>query len=103
MKTNLFLSLPLPSKDAFEILAENYEFRENEGPSLAFRRAASVLKFLPFPVVKLKDIEGLPWMGEQVKSVIEVSDGKLWDGASKLPNKLEVEMQSHSLLPGLAV
>nr|XP_056706041.1 DNA nucleotidylexotransferase [Euleptes europaea] len=57
--------------DAFEILAENYEFRENEGPCLAFRRAASVLKFLPFTVMKAKDIEGLPWMGEQVKGVIE--------------------------------
>ncbi|XP_054839580.1 DNA nucleotidylexotransferase [Eublepharis macularius] len=57
--------------DAFEILAENYEFRENEGPCLAFRRAASVLKSLPFTIVKAKDIEGLPWMGEQVKEVIE--------------------------------
>ncbi|XP_066477115.1 DNA nucleotidylexotransferase [Tiliqua scincoides] len=64
--------------DAFEVLAENYEFRENEGPCLAFRRAASVLKFLPFTVVRMKDIEGLPWMGEQVKSVIEdiLEDGE---------------------------
>ncbi|XP_077207067.1 DNA nucleotidylexotransferase [Paroedura picta] len=57
--------------DAFEILAENYEFRENRGSCLAFRRAASVLKYLPFIIVKAKDIEGLPWMGEQVKGVIE--------------------------------
>ncbi|KAJ7324118.1 hypothetical protein JRQ81_017138, partial [Phrynocephalus forsythii] len=57
--------------DAFEVLAENYEFREDEGPCLAFRRAASVLKFLPFAIVKISDIEGLPWMGEQVKGVIE--------------------------------
>ncbi|XP_053160873.1 DNA nucleotidylexotransferase isoform X2 [Hemicordylus capensis] len=57
--------------DAFETLAENDEFRGNGGPCLAFRRAASVLKFLPFTVVRIKDIEGLPWMGEQVKGIIE--------------------------------
>nr|XP_060623022.1 DNA nucleotidylexotransferase [Anolis sagrei ordinatus] len=57
--------------DAFEILAENYEMRENAGACLAFRRAASVLKFLPFAIVRSSDIEGLPWMGEQVKGIIE--------------------------------
>ncbi|XP_042314957.1 DNA nucleotidylexotransferase [Sceloporus undulatus] len=57
--------------DAFEILAENDEFRENEGPCLSFRRAASVLKFLQFAIARINDIEGLPWMGEQVKKVIE--------------------------------
>nr|XP_020650666.1 DNA nucleotidylexotransferase [Pogona vitticeps] len=57
--------------DAFEILAENDEFREDEGSCLAFRRAASVLKFLPFAIVRINDIEGLPWIGEHVKGVIE--------------------------------
>ncbi|XP_053243387.1 DNA nucleotidylexotransferase [Podarcis raffonei] len=64
--------------DAFEVLAENYEFREDEGHCLAFRRAASVLKFLPFAVVRVSDVEGLPWMGEQVKAIIEdiIEDGE---------------------------
>ncbi|XP_062987676.1 DNA nucleotidylexotransferase [Elgaria multicarinata webbii] len=57
--------------DAFEILAENYEFRENKGACLAFRRAASVLKCLPFTIVRVNDVEGQPWMGEQIKGVIE--------------------------------
>ncbi|XP_067409002.1 DNA nucleotidylexotransferase [Emydura macquarii macquarii] len=57
--------------DAFEILAENYEFRENEVPCLAFMRAVSVLKFLPFTVVRMKDIEGLPYMGDQIRDVVE--------------------------------
>ncbi|XP_009990147.1 PREDICTED: DNA nucleotidylexotransferase-like, partial [Tauraco erythrolophus] len=57
--------------DAFEIMAENYEFKENEIFCLEFLRAASVLKFLPFPVTRMKDIQGLPCMGDQVRDVIE--------------------------------
>uniref|UniRef100_A0A8D0HCX9 DNA nucleotidylexotransferase n=1 Tax=Sphenodon punctatus TaxID=8508 RepID=A0A8D0HCX9_SPHPU len=57
--------------DVFEILAENCEFRENEGHCLAFMRAASVLKFLPFVVVRVQDLEGLPWMGDQIRGIIE--------------------------------
>ncbi|XP_058043419.1 DNA nucleotidylexotransferase isoform X4 [Ahaetulla prasina] len=57
--------------DAFEILVENYEFNENKEFCLAFGRAASMLKYLPFTVVQVNDIEGLPWMVEQVKEIIE--------------------------------
>ncbi|NWH78804.1 TDT nucleotidylexotransferase, partial [Piaya cayana] len=57
--------------DALEIMAENYEFKENEIFCLEFLRAASVLKFLPFPVTRMKDIQGLPCMGDRVRDVIE--------------------------------
>ncbi|OXB67387.1 hypothetical protein ASZ78_010945 [Callipepla squamata] len=57
--------------DAFEIMAENYEFKENEIFSLEFLRAASVLKSLPFPVTRMKDIQGLPCMGDRVRDIIE--------------------------------
>ncbi|NXI50267.1 TDT nucleotidylexotransferase, partial [Chloroceryle aenea] len=57
--------------DAFEIMAENYEFKENEIFCLEFLRAASVLKFLPFPVTTMKDIQGLPCIGDRVRDVIE--------------------------------
>ncbi|XP_074764501.1 DNA nucleotidylexotransferase [Athene noctua] len=57
--------------DAFEIMAENYEFKENEIFCLEFLRAASVLKFLPFPVTRMKDIQGLPCMGDRVRDIIE--------------------------------
>ncbi|KAH1167360.1 hypothetical protein KIL84_002843, partial [Mauremys mutica] len=57
--------------DAFEILVENYEFRENEVSCLAFMRAASVLKFLPFTIVRMEDLEGLPCMGSEIRNVIE--------------------------------
>ncbi|XP_074964154.1 DNA nucleotidylexotransferase [Phalacrocorax aristotelis] len=57
--------------DAFEIMAESYEFKENEIFCLEFLRAASVLKFLPFPVTRMKDIQGLPCMGDRVRDVIE--------------------------------
>ncbi|NWT86950.1 TDT nucleotidylexotransferase, partial [Lanius ludovicianus] len=57
--------------DAFEIMAENYEFKENEIFCLEFLRAASLLKSLPFPVTRMKDIQGLPCMGDQVRDIIE--------------------------------
>ncbi|NWV32105.1 TDT nucleotidylexotransferase, partial [Grantiella picta] len=57
--------------DAFEVMAENYEFKENEIFCLEFLRAASLLKSLPFPVTRMKDIQGLPYMGDQVRDIIE--------------------------------
>ncbi|NWU74527.1 TDT nucleotidylexotransferase, partial [Onychorhynchus coronatus] len=57
--------------DAFETMAENYEFKENEIFCLEFLRAASLLKYLPFPVTRMKDIQGLPCIGDQVRDVIE--------------------------------
>ncbi|XP_077635474.1 DNA nucleotidylexotransferase [Crocuta crocuta] len=64
--------------DAFEVLAENYEFRENEASCLAFMRAASVLKSLPFTIISMKDTEGIPCLGDKVKCVIEeiIEDGE---------------------------
>ncbi|XP_053188991.1 DNA nucleotidylexotransferase [Scomber japonicus] len=57
--------------DAFEVLAESYEFNENEGPCLAFRRAASVLKSLPWAVECLGATEDLPCLGDHTKAVME--------------------------------
>ncbi|KAM7072767.1 DNA nucleotidylexotransferase isoform 1-T1 [Molossus nigricans] len=64
--------------DAFEVLAENCEFRENDGSCLAFMRAASVLKSLPFTIISMKDTEGIPCLGDKVKSIIEeiIEDGE---------------------------
>ncbi|XP_007117960.2 DNA nucleotidylexotransferase [Physeter macrocephalus] len=64
--------------DAFEVLAENYEFKENEICCLEFMRAASVLKSLPFTIISMKDTEGIPCLGNKVKCVIEeiIEDGE---------------------------
>ncbi|XP_004680643.1 PREDICTED: DNA nucleotidylexotransferase [Condylura cristata] len=64
--------------DAFEVLAENYEFRENEVSCVAFLRAASVLKALPFPILSMRDTEGIPCLEDKVKCVIEeiLEDGE---------------------------
>ncbi|ERE79828.1 DNA nucleotidylexotransferase [Cricetulus griseus] len=64
--------------DAFDILAENYEFRENEGSCVAFMRAAAVLRSLPFPIISVKDTEGIPCLGDKVKCIIEgiIEDGE---------------------------
>ncbi|KAM9345152.1 DNA nucleotidylexotransferase [Symphorus nematophorus] len=57
--------------DAFEVLAESYEFNEIEGPCLAFRRAASVLKSLPWVVRCLEATRDLPCLGEHIKAVMD--------------------------------
>ncbi|KAF3708582.1 DNA nucleotidylexotransferase [Channa argus] len=57
--------------DAFEVLAESYEFNEIEGPCLAFRRAASVLKSLPSEVDCMGATQDLPCLGEHTKAVME--------------------------------
>uniref|UniRef100_A0A665UFS4 DNA nucleotidylexotransferase n=1 Tax=Echeneis naucrates TaxID=173247 RepID=A0A665UFS4_ECHNA len=57
--------------DALEVLAEYYEFKEIEGPCLAFRRATSVLKSLPFVVQCLRDLRDLPCLGEHTKAIME--------------------------------
>uniref|UniRef100_A0A8C4EXD1 DNA nucleotidylexotransferase n=1 Tax=Dicentrarchus labrax TaxID=13489 RepID=A0A8C4EXD1_DICLA len=57
--------------DAFEVLVEIYEFNEIEGPCLAFRRAASVLKSLPWAVQCLGDTHNLPCLGEHTKAIME--------------------------------
>nr|XP_005999893.1 PREDICTED: DNA nucleotidylexotransferase [Latimeria chalumnae] len=58
--------------DAFEVLAENYEMNENKGPYLGFMRAASMIKSLPYAISSMKDLEGLPCLGDQTKAVIEL-------------------------------
>ncbi|XP_049712035.1 DNA nucleotidylexotransferase isoform X1 [Elephas maximus indicus] len=64
--------------DAFEILAENCEFRENEGSYVVFMRAASVLKSLPFTIISMKDTQGIPCLEDKAKCVIEdiIEDGE---------------------------
>lgn len=54
------------------MLAESYEFNEVEGPCLAFRRAASVLKSLPWAVRCLGATQDLPCLGKHSKAVMEV-------------------------------
>ncbi|NXX79404.1 TDT nucleotidylexotransferase, partial [Urocolius indicus] len=71
--------------DALEIMAENYEFKESEIFCLEFLRAASVLKFLPFPVTRMKDIQELPCMGDRVRDVIE---GIIEEGESSRANEV---------------
>ncbi|KAF7701041.1 DNA-directed DNA/RNA polymerase mu [Silurus meridionalis] len=66
--------------EALEILAENAEFSENEGRSVAFRRSASVLKALPHAVRTIDELKDLPCLGEHSLSVIKEI---LEDGTSR--------------------
>uniref|UniRef100_A0A8C4XA22 Deoxynucleotidyltransferase, terminal n=1 Tax=Erpetoichthys calabaricus TaxID=27687 RepID=A0A8C4XA22_ERPCA len=58
--------------DAFDVLAEHFEFNENKGHCLAFMRASSVLKSLSYTIRNYRDLEGLACLGPQTKAVIQV-------------------------------
>ncbi|KAK5613069.1 hypothetical protein CRENBAI_002192 [Crenichthys baileyi] len=66
-----FLPMCSSKRDAFEVLAENYELNEIEGRCLAFRRAASVLKSLPRAVQCVGATQDLPCLGEHTKAVMK--------------------------------
>uniref|UniRef100_H3DI67 DNA-directed DNA/RNA polymerase mu n=1 Tax=Tetraodon nigroviridis TaxID=99883 RepID=H3DI67_TETNG len=67
--------------DAFEVLAECYEFNQMEGRCLAFRRAASVLKSLPRVLSSLEDTHHLPCLGDHAKAIIDelLQHGRAFD------------------------
>ncbi|XP_067858528.1 DNA nucleotidylexotransferase [Heptranchias perlo] len=57
--------------DALDILAENHEFNESVGPYVAFSRATSVLKSLPYAISSMTHLEGLPCLRDQTRAIIE--------------------------------
>ncbi|XP_053196553.1 DNA-directed DNA/RNA polymerase mu [Scomber japonicus] len=57
--------------DALSLLAENAELSEEEGRSVAFRRAAAVLKCLPAAVTDMTQLRGLPCLGDHSLRVIK--------------------------------
>lgn len=61
------------AQDALSLLAENAELSEEEGRGVSFRRAIAVLKVLPEKVTSMKQLRGLPCLGEHTLRVIKVS------------------------------
>ncbi|XP_023268205.1 DNA-directed DNA/RNA polymerase mu [Seriola lalandi dorsalis] len=57
--------------DALSLLAENAELSDQEGRSVAFRRAAAVMKALPGAVTGVTQLRGLPCLGEHSLRVIK--------------------------------
>uniref|UniRef100_A0A674I598 DNA-directed DNA/RNA polymerase mu n=1 Tax=Terrapene triunguis TaxID=2587831 RepID=A0A674I598_9SAUR len=60
-----------PLTEALETLAEEAGFSGSEGRSLAFTRAASVLKALPGQLSALEELGPLPGIGEHSRRVIQ--------------------------------
>ncbi|XP_032807937.1 DNA-directed DNA/RNA polymerase mu-like isoform X4 [Petromyzon marinus] len=58
-------------QDALQTLAENARFGDSDGRALAFTRAACVLKSLPSPLSSVRDLDGLPGVGEHSRAVIK--------------------------------
>uniref|UniRef100_K7FEM8 DNA polymerase mu n=1 Tax=Pelodiscus sinensis TaxID=13735 RepID=K7FEM8_PELSI len=86
--------------EALEILAEEARFSGSEGRSLAFTRAASVLKALPGPLGTLGELGPLPGIGEHSRRVIQ---DVLEDGVSAEVErvKLSERYQTMKLLESL--
>ncbi|XP_054853804.1 DNA-directed DNA/RNA polymerase mu-like isoform X2 [Eublepharis macularius] len=57
--------------EALETMAEEARFCGSEGRSLAFSRAASVLKSLPWTVRGVKELHFLPCIGEHSRKIIQ--------------------------------
>ncbi|XP_078079622.1 DNA nucleotidylexotransferase isoform X2 [Mustelus asterias] len=58
-------------QDALDILAENFEFNENEGAFVTFSRAIAVLKSLPYTISRMGNLDGLPCFGDETRAIIE--------------------------------
>ncbi|XP_061448656.1 DNA-directed DNA/RNA polymerase mu isoform X5 [Rhineura floridana] len=74
--------------DALQTMAEEAHFNGSEARSLAFSRAASVLKSLPWTVKRVQELHSLPCIGEHSRRIVQEV---LEDGASA-----EVERVQHS-------
>ncbi|XP_061448652.1 DNA-directed DNA/RNA polymerase mu isoform X2 [Rhineura floridana] len=75
-------------EDALQTMAEEAHFNGSEARSLAFSRAASVLKSLPWTVKRVQELHSLPCIGEHSRRIVQEV---LEDGASA-----EVERVQHS-------
>ncbi|MED6294571.1 hypothetical protein CHARACLAT_022413 [Characodon lateralis] len=94
-----WLSEVNPHLDAFEVLAENYELNEIEGRCLAFRRAASVLKSLPWAVQCVGATQDLPCLGEHTKAVMkQSSSGCMFRAAVLLEGEPRSNLKSFAAL-----
>uniref|UniRef100_A0A8C6WX61 DNA-directed DNA/RNA polymerase mu n=1 Tax=Neogobius melanostomus TaxID=47308 RepID=A0A8C6WX61_9GOBI len=58
-------------QDALEVLVEYHELTEIEGPRVAYSRAASVLKSLPWTIESMGGTEALPCVGEKTRTLIQ--------------------------------
>ncbi|XP_077787196.1 DNA-directed DNA/RNA polymerase mu isoform X1 [Podarcis muralis] len=74
--------------EVLQTMAEEAHFCGSEARSLAFSRAASVLKSLPWTVRRVQELRSLPCLGEHSRRIIQEV---LEDGASA-----EVERVKHS-------
>ena len=61
---------------ALEIMSQNSEYKNTDvdhSKALAYRRAASVLKSLPYKITSMQQLKNKPDIGKHVNKVIEVS------------------------------
>lgn len=75
--------------EALKVLAESAELSESEGRYLAFSRASSILKSLPYTVTKMEDLQGIPNLGVHSRKVIKeiLEDGTCSEVGNILQNE----------------
>ncbi|XP_041066341.1 DNA-directed DNA/RNA polymerase mu isoform X1 [Carcharodon carcharias] len=91
--------------DALKILAENAELCENEGRYLAFTRASSILKSLPYNVAKMDDLKGIPSLGDHSRKVIKeiLEDGICSEVQNLIQNERYQTLKQFTSIFGVGV
>ncbi|XP_060712419.1 DNA-directed DNA/RNA polymerase mu isoform X1 [Hemiscyllium ocellatum] len=91
--------------DALKILAEHAELCENGGRNLAFTRASSILKSLPYRITKMDDLQGIPSLGEHSKKVIKeiLEDGNCREVEKLIQNERYQTLKRFTSIFGVGV
>ncbi|XP_072913645.1 DNA-directed DNA/RNA polymerase mu isoform X2 [Hemitrygon akajei] len=91
--------------EALKVLAESAELNESEARNLAFSRASSILKSLPYTVTKMEDLQGIPNLGVHSRNVIQeiLEDGTCSEVENLLRNERYQTLKQFTSIFGVGV
>ncbi|XP_051896913.1 DNA-directed DNA/RNA polymerase mu isoform X2 [Pristis pectinata] len=91
--------------EALKVLAEAAELNESEGRYLAFSKASSILKSLPYTVTKMEDLQGIPSLGVHSRKVIKeiLEDGTCSEVENILQNERYQTLKRFTSIFGVGV
>ncbi|XP_072122499.1 DNA-directed DNA/RNA polymerase mu isoform X1 [Mobula birostris] len=91
--------------EALKVLAESAELNESEARNLAFSRASSILKSLPYTVTTMEDLQGIPNLGVHSRKVIKeiLEDGTCSEVENLLRNERYQTLKRFTSIFGVGV
>ncbi|XP_072122500.1 DNA-directed DNA/RNA polymerase mu isoform X2 [Mobula birostris] len=92
-------------QEALKVLAESAELNESEARNLAFSRASSILKSLPYTVTTMEDLQGIPNLGVHSRKVIKeiLEDGTCSEVENLLRNERYQTLKRFTSIFGVGV